>query len=249
MEQLDFAIDAAKKCGNLIREAYHSEVAVETKGALDFVTRVDRECETLIREAVKAEFPEHGVLGEEFGAPSRETEYVWVVDPLDGTSNFVHRIPFFAVSIALKKGGNTVLGVVHNPMTGEIFHSVFGKGAYLDGKRLSVRKPGPMDGWFLAYCFRDSTRLGAAERKVHGSLFPPVGRLLKLGSAALELCYAASSRVDGYIGLDLKEWDYAAGELIAKEAGAEVLHTKIEGKSALLAAERTAMATIRGKLE
>jgi myo-inositol-1(or 4)-monophosphatase len=247
-ELLEFAKSLAFKAGVIISEGYRSEVAVERKAELDFVTRIDKESEQLIRDAIAAKYPTHGFLGEESGSSHTNAEYVWVVDPLDGTTNFVYKIPYFAVSIGLKHKGEAIVGVVYNPLTNEMFYAEKGKGAFLNDKPLRIRDPKPQAKWFLAFCFRDNMKHEEAERIVFDAYYFHIARLLKLGSAALELCYVAAGRVDGYIGLTLKEWDYCAGELIAKEAGAAVTHDKLIEKDILIAAPKENAALISSQI-
>lgn len=247
-ELLEFAKNIARKAGTIISAGYRIEVEVERKAELDFVTRIDKEAEKTIRDAISAKYPTHGFLGEESGSSQANADYIWVVDPLDGTTNFVYKIPYFAVSIGLKHKGETIIGVVYNPLTDELFYAGKGKGAFLNDKPLRVREPKPQEKWFLAFCFRDSMKHEEAERIVFDAYYFHIARLLKLGSAALELCYVAAGRVDGYIGLTLKEWDYCAGELIAREAGAMVIHDKLIGKDILIAASKDNAALISSQI-
>ncbi len=247
-DYLEFAKSIAKKAGKIVRDGYYSELIVETKGEQDFVTQIDKRAEKFIREEVEKTFPTHGFIGEESGVTKKNAEFVWVVDPLDGTTNFIHKIPFFGVSIALKRSGEVIVGVVYNPMTDEMFYAEKGKGAYLNGKKLIIQKPNKFEKWFIAHCFRDTTKHEEAERIIFDAFFYQTARIMKIGSASLELCYAASSRVDAYIGLSLKEWDYAAGNLIVKEAGGEVVITELVGKHIVIAAHQEAVHTIVSKV-
>ena len=248
LELLEFAKQLATNAGKIVRDGYYSELVVEKKAEMDFVTRIDRESEQFIRSEIAKKYPKHGFLGEESGSSDINAEYVWVVDPLDGTTNFIHKIPYFAVSIALKHKGETIVGVVYNPMTDEMFYADKGKGAFMNENKLLVKKPGQFEKWFLAHCFRDISKHEEAERIVFDAFYYHVARVAKLGSAALELCYAASSRVDGYIGLSLKEWDYAAGKLIVEEAGGSVMLDRLIGKDVIIAGERDAVSLMASKI-
>lgn len=249
MEFLDFARSVAKKAGKIVKEGYYSELLVQSKGELDFVTQIDKNAEKLIRTEVERVFPNHGFIGEESGVSKKDAEYIWVVDPLDGTTNFIHRIPFFGVSIALKKRDEgVIIGVVYNPMTDELFYAEKGKGAFINEKQLKIQKPNKFEKWFIAHCFRDTTKHEEAERIIFDAFFYQTARVMKLGSASLELCYAASNRVDAYIGLSLKEWDYAAGNLIVKEAGGEVIIRELIGKHIVIAASHEAVQLISSKI-
>jgi myo-inositol-1(or 4)-monophosphatase len=248
VDHLEFARSLALKAGKIVKEGYYAELLVETKGELDFVTKIDREAEKEIRKEVERTFPTHGFIGEESGTTKKNAEYAWVVDPLDGTTNFIHKIPFFGVSIALKRTGETIVGVVYNPMTDEMFYAEKGKGAYMNGKQLKIKKPNKFEKWFMAHCFRDTTKHEEAERIIFDAFFYQTARTAKLGSASLELCYAASSRVDAYIGLSLKEWDYAAGNLIVKEAGGETILSELVGKHIVIAGHHEAVHLIMSKI-
>jgi len=253
LEFLTFAKSIALTAGKIVKEGYYSELTVEKKAEMDYVTQIDKASEKTIKDAVAKEFPTHGFLGEESGSDKPNAEYVWVVDPLDGTTNFVYKIPYFSVSIALKHKSKdkdeVIIGVVYNPLTDEMFYAEKGKGAFLNGKKLEIKqKPKPLEKWFLAYCYRDISKHEEAERIVFDSFFYQTARVLKLGSAALELCYAASNRADAYIGLELKEWDYAAGELIVNEAGGIAIHDKLINKGVTIAGCKEAVSLIRSKI-
>lgn len=248
MNFLDFAKSIAIKAGRIVKDGYYSELTVERKAEMDYVTQIDKASEKAIRDAITSEYPEHGFLGEESGSDKPSAEYVWVVDPLDGTTNFVYKIPYFSISIALKHRNETVVGVVYNPITEELFYAEKGKGAFLNGKKIEVKNSKPIEKWFLAFCFRDNMKNEEAERIIFDAFYFQVARLLKLGSAALELCYAACGRVDGYIGLTLKEWDYAAGDLIVREANGSCNHTLLINKNVVIAGNKENVLLIRSKI-
>jgi len=223
---LNIAVRAARKAGNLIAKNYETPDAVEAsqKGSNDFVTNVDRDAERLIIEVIRKSYPQHTIIGEESGELAAEDQDVqWVIDPLDGTTNFIKRLPHFAVSIAVRIKGRTEVAVVYDPMRNELFTAVRGQGAQLNGYRLRGSNARDLDGTILATGFPFKQKQHAATyMKVMTKLFTQCADFRRTGSAALDLCYVAAGRVDGYFEIGLKPWDFAAGELIAREAGALV---------------------------
>lgn len=223
---LNIAVRAARKAGNLIAKNYETPDAVEAsqKGSNDFVTNVDRDAERLIIEVIRKSYPQHTIIGEESGELTAEDQDVqWIIDPLDGTTNFIKRLPHFAVSIAVRIKGRTEVAVVYDPMRNELFSAVRGQGAQLNGYRLRGSNARDLDGTILATGFPFKQKQHAATyMKLVGKLFTQCADFRRTGSAALDLCYVAAGRVDGYFEIGLKPWDFAGGELIAREAGALV---------------------------
>ncbi|AUX94420.1 inositol-1-monophosphatase [Mixta gaviniae] len=223
---LNIAVRAARKAGNLIAKNYETPDAVEAsqKGSNDFVTNVDRDAERLIIEVIRKSYPQHTIIGEESGELLAEDQDVqWVIDPLDGTTNFIKRLPHFAVSIAVRIKGRTEVAVVYDPMRNELFTAVRGQGAQLNGYRLRGSTARDLDGTILATGFPFKQKQHAATyMKLVSKLFTQCADFRRTGSAALDLCYVAAGRVDGYFEIGLKPWDFAAGELIAREAGSLV---------------------------
>ena len=211
-----------------LREAFGAPTPIEYKGAVDLVTAVDREVETLVAGALHAAFPDHLVVGEEASsgrppARPRAGQYAWYLDPLDGTTNFAHRHPHFAVSLGLALDGALLLGLVADPLRGELFAAVHGQGATLNGESIRVSHTAELDHALLA------TGL-PYDRREHPDRYLGVIRAFVLsaqgirraGSAALDLCYLACGRFDGYWEWGLSPWDTAAGALIVREAGGVV---------------------------
>jgi myo-inositol-1(or 4)-monophosphatase len=194
---------------------------VRTKSsATDFVTEVDRACEELIVKLIGAARPVDGLLGEE-GASSEGTSGLrWVIDPIDGTTNFVHRHPGFAVSIAVERDGVSVVGVVCDVMRDEMFSATLGGGATLNGEPIQVAGADELSTSLIAtgFAFDPERRRGQAELLTE--VLPRVGDIRRMGAASVDLCSVACGRIDGYYERGLNRWDYAAGELIATEAGA-----------------------------
>ena len=211
-----------------LREAFGAPTPIEYKGAVDLVTAVDREVEALVAGALHAAFPDHLVVGEEASsgrppARPRAGQYAWYLDPLDGTTNFAHRHPHFAVSLGLALDGALLLGLVADPLRGELFAAVHGQGATLNGESIRVSHTAELDHALLA------TGL-PYDRREHPDRYLGVIRAFVLsaqgirraGSAALDLCYLACGRFDGYWEWGLSPWDTAAGALIVREAGGRV---------------------------
>ncbi|MFT7400080.1 MAG: myo-inositol-1(or 4)-monophosphatase [Rheinheimera aquimaris] len=220
---LNIAVRAARSAGNVIARACGQLDMVQKlqKGSNDFVTNVDKEAEQAIVQVLKKSFPTHGIVGEEHGDyGNSDSEFQWIIDPLDGTTNFIKGIPHFAVSIALKHQGKLDQAVVFDPLRGELFTASRGRGAQLNGTRIRVNNLADMSGTILAtgFPFKNKTHLPAHAAMVTG-LLADAADIRRTGSAALDLAYVAAGRFDGFFEIGLKPWDIAAGELIVREAG------------------------------
>jgi myo-inositol-1(or 4)-monophosphatase len=190
----------------------------------DLVTDVDRASEALIVGALLRARPDDGIQGEEGSSQKGSTGVTWVIDPLDGTINYLYGIPAFAVSIAASVGGRSLVGVVHNPLTGEMFTASQGEGAWLDGDPLRLQPTGrPLAEALVGTGFSYSAQNRAAQARMLAIILPAVRDIRRAGSAALDLCAVACGRLDAYYEAELKPWDLAAGEVIAREAGATVI--------------------------
>ena len=223
---LTIAVRAARKAGNLIAKNYETPDAVEAsqKGSNDFVTNVDRDAEHLIIDVIRKSYPQHTIISEERGELIGEDRDVqWVIDPLDGTANFIKRFPHFSVSIAVRIKGRTEVAVVYDPMRNELFTATRGQGAQLNGYRLRGTSAKDLDGTILATGFPfKATQHAPAYINLVGKLFTQCADFRRTGSAALDLAYVAAGRVDGFFEIGLKPWDFAAGELLVREAGGVV---------------------------
>jgi myo-inositol-1(or 4)-monophosphatase len=243
---LKTAVRAAKAAGAIHKRFYGKTLDIRFKGdnKLNLVTQVDRMAEKKVLSILKRRFPSHNLLGEESGAQSGDSSYTWVVDPLDGTTNFAHAYPFFCVSIALLKGKEPIVGVVYDALRNECFTAEKGHGAFLNGKRLRVTKVSDLKKSLVC------TGFAYAILKTHYNLDNFKQFVLKAqgvrrdGSAALNLAYTAAGRFDGFWERGIEAWDMAAGVLLVKEAGGRV--TDINGKPYDLFA-KNALAT-NGKL-
>lgn len=216
------AIGAALQAGRVILEGYGRVARIDVKRHLDFVTDVDhRSEETVIRHILRA-FPDHAILAEESGARA-ESPYRWIIDPLDGTTNFIHGLPMFAVSIALEAHGQLQIGVVYEPLRKELFVAERGAGAFLNDRAIRVSPAQDRARCLLATGFPFRNLDGVDEYlAMFRSLMSQVSGIRRPGSAALDLCYLAAGRVDGFWELNLSPWDIAAGALMIEEAGGRI---------------------------
>ncbi|KAI9123758.1 hypothetical protein K1719_005058 [Acacia pycnantha] len=225
-ELLASAIDAARKAGDVIRKAFYETKHVEYKGQVDLVTETDKQCEELIFKHLKQIYPTHKFIGEETtaaqGASELTDEPTWIVDPVDGTTNFVHGFPFVCVSIGLTIQKVPTVGVVYNPIMNELFTAISGKGAFLNGEPIKVSSQSELiSSLIVSECgaTRSKSTVDAYAKRVN-SLLPKVRSLRACGSLALNLCGVACGRLDICFQLGFGgSWDVAAGAVIVREAG------------------------------
>mgnify|MGYP000297776939 FL=1 len=220
---LNIAVRSARAAGNVIVRAFEQDdkIEVDLKGANDFVTNIDVIAEQTIVDSIQKSYPTHSIIGEECGLiEGSDNDYQWIIDPLDGTTNFVKGIPHFAVSIALKVKGKLDQAVVYDPIRGELFTASRGKGAQLNGFRIRVKQSKELSGAILAtgFPFKQKQHMNA-YLEMFKTLFLKTSDMRRAGSAALDLAYVAAGRVDGFFEIGLKPWDTAAGELLIIEAG------------------------------
>ena len=196
---------------------------VDKKGAIDLVTEADTESKKTIIGTLKNAFPDHTVLAEESGLNKGKSDHKWIVDPLDGTTNFAHRLGLFAISIAFALSGDTVIAIVLSPVTGELFTAIKGKGAELNGRPINVSNAQTVSESLLVTGFPYNLidEFNPLMARFSNCLKASQG-VRRLGSAAMDLCFVACGRFDGFWEQNLKPWDTAAGELIAREAGATI---------------------------
>lgn len=248
---LNVAIEAAHAAGNIMRrQMQHVDaIPVERKARHDYVTEVDKACEAEIVREIKRFYPDHAFLCEESGQ-SGDDDHVWVIDPLDGTSNYLHGIPHFAISIAQKVKGRTQHAVVYDPLREEVFTASRGSGAFMNNKRLRVAPRKDLEGAVLAtaFPFRDRSKLQAYAR-VFQAVFAKVEDFRRAGTASLDLAWVAAGRLDGYFEVGIKAWDVAAGALIVREAGGVVLdfdgNDNVEETGSIIAAPYKVMTPLR----
>jgi myo-inositol-1(or 4)-monophosphatase len=217
---LSFATAIARKTGLLLKSKLHDHHTIDFKGEIDIVTEADRMSEAMILSAIHKQYPGHDVLSEESAATRNGSSFRWIIDPLDGTTNYAHGYPVFCVSIALEREGEICLGVVFNPMLDEMFAAEKGEGAFLNDRRLSVSTTTILSHGLLATGFPYDIR----ESKDNNiNYFVEMARkaraIRRAGSAALDLAYVAAGRFDGFWELKLSPWDTAAACLLVREAG------------------------------
>lgn len=216
------ATDAARQAGEAIRHYANRvhKLDVQNKDRNDFVSEVDRQAEYIIIKALQRAYPDHAFFGEETGKTGSDSDYEWVIDPLDGTTNFLYGIPQYSVSIALKHKGRLTVGVVYDPLRDETFAAARGDGATLNGRRIRVSDRTSMQGALLGtgVPFRSNQNLDL-YLKTMKALLPDTAGVRRPGSAALDLAWVASGRFDGFWEFGLNEWDMAAGVLLVQEAG------------------------------
>jgi myo-inositol-1(or 4)-monophosphatase len=217
------AILAAKKAGLLLKRRLGWKRQVKYKGVVNLVTEMDLLAEKVIVSEIRKRYPDHSLLAEEKTDLRGDSPYRWVIDPLDGTTNYAHGYPVFSVSIALEKAGEVILGVVYDPTRDELFVGKKGKGARLNGRKIHVSSTPKLSECLLATGFPYDIRETAADNFDHFRNFAlRVHAVRRAGSAALDLCYVAAGRFDGFWEMKLGPWDLAAGSLMVKEAGGKV---------------------------
>jgi myo-inositol-1(or 4)-monophosphatase len=218
---LDFTTALAQKAGDLQMEYFGKDIQIDLKQPRDLVTEVDKKCEELIVSTIRSQYPDHHILSEEGSGDSKDKSgFRWIIDPIDGTTDYAHRHPFFAVSIGLEIEGELSVGVVYAPYLREMFKAAKGSGAFLNDKQITVSKAETLEESLLATGF--NPRIGI-KNVSHFKHFLPLSQGIRRGgSAALDICYIACGRLDGYWEDGLNPWDMAAGVVIAREAGATV---------------------------
>ena len=217
-------VKAAYEAGKIIRDNFEGNYKIESKDVIsNLVTEIDEKSEAKIIETIKADFPGHSILSEEIGSLEKDSNVKWIIDPIDGTINFAHSIPICCVSIGVEKDGEIIMGVVYNPISEEFFFAEKGAGAYLNDDTISVSKTKELSTSLLVTGFPYNTSKNPRN---------PIGvfaditlmdiPIRRLGSAAIDICWVACGRFDGFWEYNLNPWDVAAGSLIIKEAGGAI---------------------------
>lgn len=232
------AINTASKAGEWVKSKLGSINQLDKKfSASDLVTEVDKGAETLIRRLILAHFPNHDILGEEGVEPGpeasseairemKDSEYLWIIDPIDGTTNFVHGFPFYSISIALAHRGEIIVGIVYDPSRDEMFVAEKGKGAYVHGKRMKVSAEETLSDSLVASGFPADPNFALPTNMAGVQAITPKVRNIRIaGSAALHLAYVAAGRLSGFWEIGLNPWDMAAGKLLVEEAGGRITDT------------------------
>jgi len=215
-------LKAAKAAGKVILENYEDVGKLKFKSPRNVVTKADILSEKIVIETIRKKFPKHNFLTEESGSIKNGSEYTWIIDPIDGTTNFVAKIPQFAVSIALAKNDEILMGIVFNPCTNEMFFAEKGKGSYLNNKKLQVSKKNNLENCIFGFSLPNDVDIGKKTLSMLEKNFGMFRAFRNFGSAALNLCYVADTRFDLYFSLNVKAWDVAAAKLIVEEAGGKI---------------------------
>jgi myo-inositol-1(or 4)-monophosphatase len=221
-------LQAFKSAGTLVRQSITRQKTITKKGEIDLVTEIDCAAEKLIIKIISKAFPDHSFLCEEsgttrHGGQAGQSKHRWIIDPIDGTTNFAHSLPICSVSIAYEENGVVRMGGVYDPMREELFYAEKGKGAFLNGKKIRVSKTKQLNDALLSTGFPYDRRKDPDKYlKIFREFLMQAQEIRRLGSAALDLCYVACGRFDGYWEAKLSPWDKAAGMLILKEAGGKL---------------------------
>jgi myo-inositol-1(or 4)-monophosphatase len=219
---LNNAVKAAREAGRIINRASNDVGAlnIQSKSINDFVSEVDHAAEAAIINILKDAYPDHGFLGEESGDTNKEAENIWIIDPLDGTTNFLHNFPQYCVSIALQQSGVLTQAVIYDPVRNDLFTATKGRGAFLNDKRIRVSNRAKLQQSLIGtgFPFRDFTHLDTYLAMMKDMIKKTTG-IRRPGSAALDLAYVAAGYTDGFFEINLSAWDIAAGGLMVQEAG------------------------------
>ena len=225
MDYLTLATTAARKAGKIHLKYFQSDIKVEEKSSsFDLVTVADLESEKAITSLIKEQFPDHNIIAEENKYPETDSQFQWIIDPLDGTNNFACGLPIFCCSIALAKDSEVILGVVYDATRDEMFVAQKGKGAFLNEKKISVSSTDDLKRSILItgfYYSREGEMVDTLEN-IKNFFQVPVNGIRRLGAAALDLCYVGSARATGFWEFCLSPWDFAAGKLLVEEAGGKI---------------------------
>ena len=223
-DRLNIAIKAAKNAGGYLLGALNEKRDINKKGVVDIVTDADKEAERIIHEIISGAYPDDELMAEEGTSEKGSSGLMWIIDPLDGTTNYAHRFPVFCVSIGLVENGEPVLGVIYNPNLDELFTAVKGEGAYLNGEKINVSENGKLLESLLATGFPYDIRDSDKDNLDNFVMFYKRGAqaVRRAGSAAIDLAYTACGRFDGFWEMKLHPWDIAAGVLLVTEAGGKI---------------------------
>ncbi|MDE6496178.1 MAG: inositol monophosphatase [Duncaniella sp.] len=242
------AIDIARNAGRTIRPYFRSDrLDIHSKlNEADIVTAADKASEAIIVKSIKHLYPSHSILSEEMGAENHDSEYRWVIDPLDGTTNFSAGIPVFAVSIGIEHNGTPIVGVVYDPVLDELFTAVKGQGAFLNGTPIHVKENNRLDRAVVSTGFPVDKDVNPDNNLDNvARVLPLVRGMRRLGSAAMDICYVAAGFTDAYWEMNLHEWDVAAALLILDEAGGESYRFRDNRNISVIASDRNLMRQLK----
>jgi myo-inositol-1(or 4)-monophosphatase len=219
---LETAIRAAREAGRVLLEGSRGEIRVERLARRDVKLAMDKKAEEVILRIVREKFPGHAILSEECGATGPKSDYLWVVDPLDGTVNYSRRIPLWGTSVALLHRGKEIVGVIFDPIHDELYHAEDRQGAFLNGKRIRVSEKSPLSAAMIAFGFSSDEERLRRGLSAAAQLPLAASKVRGLGSAVLHLAYVACGRMDGFFEFGIHQWDIAAGLVLIREAGGKV---------------------------
>src|SRR3989338_4905238 len=219
-------LKAAKEASKIILTHYGNYGKLKFKNPRSLLTKVDLLSDKKIKGIISKKYPNHNFLTEESGFTDKGSEYTWIIDPIDGTTNFTSKIPYFAVSIGLARNNEVIMGIVYNPCTKEVFFAERGKGAFMNNKRINVSNKNKMKDAMLAFAIPSSIKTSQKTFVLLSKIFGSVRGMRNPGSAALNMCYVAAGKFDLFLSLSLNSWDAAAGFLIVEEAGGKVTSLK-----------------------
>ncbi|MCP5064321.1 MAG: inositol monophosphatase [Ignavibacteriae bacterium] len=222
-------INIAKEAGEIIRDGFRENISIEFKtGENNLVTNIDKAAEKIILDFIKKDYSTHSIIAEESGTDKKSSEYTWVVDPLDGTTNFAHGIPIFGVSIGLQRNNQTVLGVIYDVMRDVVYSAEKGSGSYENDKKILVTNNALLSHSVLVTDFPYDLSNSDDAIRIFGTFLNNTRAVRYLGSAAIDMCYVAAGVFDGSWQTDLQPWDVCAGMLIVEEAGGKLSDYKGE---------------------
>ncbi|MFC1600096.1 inositol monophosphatase family protein [Patescibacteria group bacterium] len=228
MNYTEFAVQTAQECGKILMQYYNKpDLKFERKGYNDPATEADLASEKHAISQIRETFPDHAILAEESGKSDKESDYIWIIDPLDGTSNFKHGLPIFCVSIGLEYKGEIIAGAVYNPRIDEMFSAEKGKGAFLNNEPIKVTDRETKEFCAVATGFAPKPEIIEKNLPNFNNFMKEGFLIRRMGAAAIDLCYTACGHFDGFWEIGLSPWDIAAGSLIVKEAGGKV--TQMDG--------------------
>lgn len=229
MSPKDTATEAAKKAGFHLKEHLGKISDITLKGRNDFVTNLDVECENIIKKIIKDTYPVHGIVAEESEIENSDSEYTWFIDPLSGTTNYIHSLPFFSVAIALRKDKDFILGVVYDPLLDELFMAETGRGAYLNNQKVTVSLKSQLEDAIICLTLKKKTPGQEKESVTYFERLFPITTVKIMGSTALHMCYVACGRSEGFIEVKSDVFATPAGKVILEESGGMV--TDFGGKA------------------
>lgn len=252
-KELKVAIEASKKAAKTIMQFYKKNLYTKKKNNLprEIVTQVDLIVEKEIKAIINLNFKKHSILGEESGFDNKRSDFIWIIDPIDGTVNYTRGLNNFCISIALQYRKKIILGVVYNPKTEECYYAVEKKGAYLNGNKITVSKNKNIKDSLMVCAFSSNkNKISKKEYETYGKLNSESQGVLRIGSAALSMCYLAKGSIDGFWGKNVKLWDVAAGCCILEEAGGDIILKKFKDNYAnLIATNSFISSSLKTKLK